>query len=77
MPKAFVHEPLPNILCLRLARRAETVDLWQARRAAARAQRRRRQAQRMAARAQVELQKAVDTRDLGEEGGREQSVRSQ
>lgn len=47
-----------------LARRAEPVDLWHARRLASRAARRRRHAERVAARAEAELQKAIDARDV-------------
>jgi hypothetical protein len=47
-----------------LARRAETVDLWRAQRAAGLAVRRRSRAERVAARAEAELQKAIDARDL-------------
>ncbi len=52
------------ILVEELTRRAETVDLWQARRASNRAERRRRRLEKIAAHAEVELQKAVDARDL-------------
>jgi hypothetical protein len=52
------------LLVEELARRAEPVDLWHARRVAGRAARRRRQAERAAARAEAELQKAIDARDI-------------
>jgi hypothetical protein len=52
------------LLVEELARRSETVELWHARRAADRAERRRSQAERIAARAEAELQKAIDARDL-------------
>ncbi len=52
------------ILVEELTRRAEPVELWQARRASNRAERQRRRLERIAARAEVELQKAIDARDL-------------
>jgi len=52
------------LLVEELARRAEPVDLWQARRVAGRASRRRRHLERVAARTEVELQKAIDARDI-------------
>jgi len=52
------------LLVEELARRAETADLWQARRASGRAAQRRRRAERGATRAEAELQKAIDARDV-------------
>lgn len=52
------------LLVEELARRAEPLDLWRAHRDASRARRRRRHAERAAARAEVELQKAIDARDV-------------
>jgi hypothetical protein len=52
------------LLVEELARRAEPLDLWHARRGAVRAARRRRHAERAAARGEAELQKAIDARDV-------------
>jgi hypothetical protein len=52
------------LLVEELARHAEPVDLWHARRGAGRAARHRRHAERVAARAEAELQKAIDARDV-------------
>jgi hypothetical protein len=52
------------LLVEELARHAEPGDLWHARRVAGQAAGRRRHAERVAARAEVELQKAIDARDV-------------